>query len=158
MDNVIKDNTSCCLPATHSCKVNWSAVIAGTLVAFGLGILFNLLNAGFGLINYPEVNHSLIGIGAGGYIWLLICSIITMFFAGWVAGGLANPHRPCFAGIHGFLAWALALFLTVFFALHLTREAAEPVTMRLFFLSLIQAISAIVGGYVGAKKMESHTH
>lgn len=123
MDTITRDEKL--LHAPSGCGVSWSAVIAGALVAFSLSALFNLLNAGLGLVAFPESFHSL-SVSAGGYIWLLICSIILMFIAGWVAGKIGKRYCAAVFGVlHGFLAWSLALLLAVFIAGHFARVGAE---------------------------------
>lgn len=182
MDTVIKDDKTC----HTNCFLSWSAIIAGALVAFSLSALCNLLNAGLGLVAFPESFRGMVGLGAAGYVWLIICGIIAMFIAGWVAGRIVKGRvAACFGLLHGFLAWSLALFITLYVAGHfvsnaahagisvdnraeaariidqdmprndLTREdvanAAGTMSLGIFFIFLVGAMSAAVGGYVGAK-------
>jgi hypothetical protein len=164
------------------CLVSWSSIIAGALVAFSLSALLNLLNTGLGLMAFPETFRSMLGVSAGGYIWLIICAIVAMFLAGLVAGHLARHRGGAYGALHGFLAWSLALLLTVTIAVHIiapataasqanadraensrmmdqqsvsqveqAAEAAGTATLGIFFIFLVGAISAGVGGFVGAK-------
>ncbi len=124
MDTVIRDDKLARTPGT--CCVSWSAIIAGALVAFSLSALLNLLNAGLGLVAFPESFRALTGVTAAGYIWLVICGIIAMFLAGWVAGKIVRHYAgACYGALHGFLAWSLALLLTVYLAAHFAHASAD---------------------------------
>lgn len=173
--------------ARANCAVSWSAVIAGALVAFSLSVLFNMLNAGLGLVAFPESFRALGTLGMGGYFWLIICGIIAMFIAGWVAGKVYSffSASSCGGVLHGFLAWSLALLISLIVAAHFaqasaqaaaaakldnrvdsTRSMEQPATtattedaadmlgsasLGIFFIFLLGAAAASVGGYVGAR-------
>lgn len=192
MDAVIRDDKLARTPG--HCSLSWSAVIAGALVAFSLSVLFNLLNAGLGLVSFPESFRGFGVLSAGAYIWLIICAIVAMFIAGWVAGRIVRHFAgACYGFLHGFLAWSLALLFTIFIAAHFAHAAAAAAaarsavenrpeaarvveratapdtttadnvtieqaadiagttTLGIFFIFLLGALAAGVGGYVGAK-------
>ncbi len=56
----------------------------------------------------------------GGFIAMLIGSIVIMFTSGWVAGYLA--YRPaiheCLGSLYGFVTWCLALIIAIILAAH----------------------------------------
>lgn len=124
MDTPVRNNT---VAGPNRCAVSWSAIFAGALVAFALSALFNLLNAGLGLVVFPESFRALTALSIAGYIWLIICGIIAMFIAGLVAGKVYRHYSPsaCGGGLHGFLAWSVALLLTVIVAAHFAHATAE---------------------------------
>lgn len=123
MDTVIRDEK---LTRTGFCLISWTAVIAGALIAFSLSALLNLLNAGLGLMAFPQNYHSMAGVTAGGYIWLILCGVIAMLIAGWVTGRIVrNQANACHGLLHGFLAWSLALLVSLFLASHFAVAAAE---------------------------------
>jgi hypothetical protein len=110
------------------CAISWSAVIAGALVAFSLSALFNLLNTGLGLVTFPNSFVALTTLSIGGYIWLILCGIIAMYLAGYVAGSINRHHHAgsaCGGWLHGFLAWSLALLLFVIIASHFAQAGAH---------------------------------
>lgn len=112
MNTVVREDNALNAHTLNRCSVSWSAIVAGALVAFSLGVIFNILNAGLGLVAFPETYRGLIGIGIGGYLWLLVCGIVSMFLAGFVSGILSRHLNTCFGALHGFLAWSLALLLS----------------------------------------------
>lgn len=124
MDTTVRSTT---VSDSTNCAVSWSAIIAGALVAFSLSALFNLLNAGLGLVTFPESFHSLATLTIAGYIWLIICGIVAMFLAGYVAGKIYRHYAlaTCGGGLHGFLAWSLALLLSVIIASHFVSASAQ---------------------------------
>jgi uncharacterized integral membrane protein len=123
------DTTVRSTPVSDSsrCAVSWSAIIAGALVAFSLSVLFNLLNTGLGLVTFPESFRALATLTIAGYLWLIICGIVAMFLAGFVAGKVYRHYSasPCGGGLHGFLAWSLALLLSVIIASHFASASAQ---------------------------------
>lgn len=189
MDTSVRDNST-----HHCCAVSWSAIIAGALVAFSLSVLFRLLNTGLGLVTFPESFHAPASLSILAYVWLIICAIVAMFCAGYVAGKIFRHHSSSSCGgfIHGFLAWSLALLLSIMIAAHFAQAGAHVlaanvaestnveanatqndatseqrtehaatvlggVTLGIFFLFLIGAASASLGGYVGAKRDDTQT-
>lgn len=182
------DTTVRSTPVSDStrCAVSWSAIIAGALVAFSLSALFNLLNTGLGLVTFPESFRALATLTIAGYLWLIICGIVAMFLAGYVAGKIYSHYSatPCGGGLHGFLAWSLALLLSVMIASHFASASAQSTavanqhdrneiavhigdkglaaehaadilggaTLGIFFIFLIGAAAATIGGHIAAKK------
>ncbi len=197
MDTTIKDTRPLTDNKSSCCIVSWSAIFAGALIAFSLSALFNLLNAGLGLVLFPETFHALLSLSVAGYIWLIICGIIALFIAGFITGKILRYYStsPFNGMLHGFLAWSLALLVTVMLASHFATAAASQIpagvqvavdgtqsaqnettsssstsdnmadnqhvaqeskaiggaTIGIFFIFLLSAIAAIIGGYLGTK-------
>jgi hypothetical protein len=125
MDTSVRTNTT---PVnTTGCAVSWSAIFAGALVAFSLSVLLNLLNTGLGLITFPSFLGAIATLSIGGYIWLLICGIVAMFIAGFVAGKVYRHFSTssCGGALHGFLAWSLALLLSLVVVAHFLQAGAH---------------------------------
>jgi len=109
----------------HSSGVSWGAVIGGAFVAAALYLILLALGAGFGLSAIsPWSNAGLTARTAGAIAiaWLVIIEIIASAFGGYLTGRL----RTKWALIHsdevffrdtanGFLAWAVALVVSVAF-------------------------------------------
>lgn len=105
------------------CKkgISWSAVVAGTLVGIGLGFLLNLFNIAIGLSAFTVSKEGLETLAVGGFIGLLIGTIVSMFAAGWVSGFVARHctfHKRK-GVLYGFATWTLILLVTAAFASHL---------------------------------------
>lgn len=186
MDTTVRSTD---ISSSSRCTVSWSAIIAGALVAFSLSALFNLLNTGLGLVTFPESFRALAAVTIAGYVWLIICGIVAMFLAGFVAGKIYRHYcvAPCGGGLHGFLAWSLALLVSVMIASHFASASAQSAavanqtdrntiairigdqnlaehraaqaadilggaTLGVFFIFLVGAVAATIGGHIAAKK------
>ncbi|MDF3054275.1 MAG: Uncharacterized protein K0Q74_182 [Gammaproteobacteria bacterium] len=123
-------------PHEHFCGikcVSWSAIIAGALVGLGTSFLLNLFGIAIGLSAFTTDRQGMLTLAVGGFIGLTIGAIVSMFFAGWVAGYLArmscfNRH---FGALYGLVTWCLSLVLTII----LTANAAQFMSMRNHSLS-----------------------
>jgi fructose-specific phosphotransferase system IIC component len=119
-DPVVRDG---CHHFKHFKCLSWSAVFAGAFVGIGLTFLLNLFCVSIGLSIVTTNQEGITSLAIGGFIALLISVFVAMFFAGMTAGCLARPY--CYkkkSGIlYGFLAWSVALLLTVMLASHMTR-------------------------------------
>ena len=99
-------------------RISWQAVIAGVVIALAIQILLAMLGTGIGastvdpLQSGESPSASAFGIGAA--LWWGISSLIALFVGGWVAGRLSGMPHPVDGGLHGLLAWALALLATVY--------------------------------------------
>lgn len=110
---------------SHSTGVSWGAVIGGAFVISALYLILLALGAGFGLSAvspWSNVGASASAVGAVAIAWLIVIEIIASAFGGYLTGRL----RTKWALIHseevffrdtanGFLAWAVALVVSVAF-------------------------------------------
>ena len=109
----------------HSSGVSWGAVIGGAFVAAALYLILLALGAGFGLsVVSPWSNVGLIAPIAGtiAIAWLVIIEIISSAFGGYLTGRLrtkwtlVHSEEVFFRDTaNGFLAWAVALVVSVAF-------------------------------------------
>jgi hypothetical protein len=152
MDNNPTLNSSAEMPQHEYCKskecLSWSAVAAGALVAIGLSILLNAFGNIMGWAFFKISPEGTMAFSLGGFSGILISAIASMFVAGWVSGNLGRKKcnivngivcecRPCAGALHGFLAWCLALLISVtlatplsqFVSLHFSTSKAVPATM-----------------------------
>jgi hypothetical protein len=98
-------------------RISWGAVFAGVIVALMVGMVLNLLGVGIGLSTIDPLHEqsALAGLGIGAALWLIACTLISLFAGGWVAGHLAGiPYRTD-AALHGVLTWGVTTLVTVFF-------------------------------------------
>jgi hypothetical protein len=109
------------LRANHYCHskcIVWGAVIIGTLVAVGLSFLLNLFGIAIGLSAFTTTADGTMSLAIGGFLGMLIGSIIVMFFAGWVTGylGRTSCYNRHFGALYGLTTWCLALIVTLLLA------------------------------------------
>ena len=118
----------------HFSGVSWSAVIGGVFVAAAFSLILLALGAGLGLSAvspFSNVGASASAVGTAAIVWLIFIEVVASALGGYLTGRL----RTKWAVIHtdevyfrdtanGFLAWAVALVITVTF---LTSAAASMV-------------------------------
>lgn len=102
--------------------ISWAAIFAGAFVGIGIAFLLNIFSVAIGLSAYSMVN-GVSGLAVGGFVGLLIGGIVSMFVSGWVAGYLGRHYCPRhnLGVLYGFLAWSLALIITILMAAHATQ-------------------------------------
>jgi hypothetical protein len=106
---------------SSSSAVSWGPIIAGTLAATAVTLIFILIGSGLGLTMVSPWSHdssSLTTVGASAAIWLIVVQWVSAALGGYLTGRL----RSKWVGVHtyeiffrdtahGFLAWALATVL-----------------------------------------------
>ena len=115
---------------THFCGmkcISWSAIVIGALVAFGLSFLLYLFSAAIGLSIYKVSPEGISKLAVGGMLGFAIGVIVSMFFAGWVAGyfGRAHCEKKYCGAVYGFGSWCLALILMIVLTMPFTRFVAN---------------------------------
>jgi hypothetical protein len=108
--------------------VRWSAIFAGTAVADGLWVLFQIFGMGAGLAAVDTDRlGSMRGIGIGTTVWSLLAPLVAMFIGGWVAGKLAGTLDERLGMLHGVIVWALTAVLGVMTVVSLVGALASGV-------------------------------
>ncbi len=112
--------------------VSWGAVIGGAFVSAALSLIMIALGAGFGLSTvspWSNFRSSAAALGAIAIVWLIFTQVIASGMGGYLTGRLRTKwHRVHGDEVHfrdtanGFLAWSVALVMTVAF---LATEAAS---------------------------------
>ncbi|HEX5228474.1 MAG TPA: hypothetical protein VFW44_12220 [Bryobacteraceae bacterium] len=105
--------------------VSWGAVIGGAFVTAALSLILLALGAGFGLSAvspWSNVGASAQAVGAAAIVWLILTEIVASALGGYLAGRLRIRWRSIHTDeVHfrdtanGFLAWAVAVVVTVAF-------------------------------------------
>jgi hypothetical protein len=105
--------------------VSWGAVIGGAFVIAALALIMLALGAGFGLSvvsPWSNVGASASEFGTLGIIWLIVTQIVASSMGGYLTGRLRTRWQSVHGDeVHfrdtanGFLAWAVALVVTVAF-------------------------------------------
>ncbi len=83
---------------------SWSSIFAGVFVFLAIETTFGIL--GSAIFSSPTNS---VGFG----IWMIILSIISLYFAGRAAGHLAGCTRGLNGIYHGFVTYGLSVFTTV---------------------------------------------
>ncbi|MCS5711290.1 hypothetical protein [Candidatus Berkiella aquae] len=161
--------------------INWSAVISGAMIAFGLTFLFNLLTLGIGLTIISTSEQGVRDLAFNGFIWSLIGGVIILFIAGWKTGKLIKLHpsdiaycheklnanlaqasapmevcktKCCYHGMtHGFLAWALYLIISLVFTFLLSHATAVS-SLNSSFLNIPLGIPQAVAETANTAKVQ----
>lgn len=101
-------------PATTR-RISWGAIFAGVAVALALQAMLDILGIGLGAnALHPSHAASAQGVGAGSAIWLFVTTMLALLAAGFVSGRLANVPRRLDSALHGVIAWALMMILTLY--------------------------------------------
>ncbi len=89
-------------------NVSWAAVFAGAVTFIAMELIFALISSaiGFGTADLYK-SGSFADAGTGLLVWTVISLLLAFFISGLVAG-IAAGRTP---GLHGFLTWALAVFM-----------------------------------------------
>lgn len=93
-------------------RLSWGSIFAGGFSAMGVWIVMFLLGValGFKMIK-PKSDHPLSGMGAAFSGWSFLSILVSMAAGGFVAGLTAGHH-----GLeHGFVVWALVLWVSMIF-------------------------------------------
>lgn len=94
-------------------KASWGAIFAGTFMALVSQVTLSVLGAAVGLSSVDLTRQGLRHLGVGTMIWWIISAIIAMFIGGWVAGRLANTASRVDNALHGLVAWALTVVVSL---------------------------------------------
>lgn len=91
----------------------WSSVLAGVVTAIAVSIVMAMFGMAldFAVVD-PTSNDPMAGMGWAFGIWSAISVIVSLAGGGFVAGMLAGRRGL----MHGFLVWALVLFIAAFFS------------------------------------------
>ncbi len=93
---------------------NWGAIWAGTFTFFAIWSIFGVLGlAIFASAANPSTAHPVSGMSVGMGIWSVILTIIAMFVAGRVTGGLAGAGNWRDGVAHGMIMFGLAVVATL---------------------------------------------
>ncbi len=105
--------------------VSWPAVTGGAFVASALSVILLALGTGLGLSSvspWSNVGVSASTVGWAAIIWMILIQIIASAMGGYLAGRLRTKWASTHGDevffrdtAHGFLVWAVALVITVYF-------------------------------------------
>jgi len=151
-------------------RISWSSLFAGTFVFLAIEATFGVLGAAiFANATNPAARNPVgTGISVGFGIWMVILSIISLYYAGRVAGRMSGAESRNQAMWHGLICYGMCLFtaalltsLSVFSVASNTANTVNPsegtvvhaITVGgywLFAALVLSMIAAAVGGASGA--------
>jgi ElaB/YqjD/DUF883 family membrane-anchored ribosome-binding protein len=96
--------------------ISWAAVFAGVVVVLLSQTLFSLLGLAIGASTVDPLREQnpFGGLGVGAALWLVVSTLLSLYFGGWVAGRLAGIPDVIDGMLHGVLTCGLATLLTVY--------------------------------------------
>jgi hypothetical protein len=101
-------------PATFR-RLSWQAVFGGLVVTLAVQLLLTVLAISIGVSTRAGANQP--GLGGGSAqtaaIAVIVISIISLFFGGWVSGRLSGLIGSSEGALHGLVTWGAATLLTV---------------------------------------------
>lgn len=91
-------------------NVSWGAILAGTIAALALHVLFMMLLGGLGLAIFSPLTEAnpVADFSVGAVIIHSICAIVALWFGGWVAGRFSSATTRSTGWLHGFSVWCAA--------------------------------------------------
>lgn len=97
-------------------RISWQAIFGGLIITLAVELVLSVLGISIGTtVANPFTNKSSAqGVGIAEGVWLILVTIISLFFGGWVAGRLAGLPRTTEGALHGLITWATATLLTVY--------------------------------------------
>ena len=121
-------------------RASWGAIIAGAVVALGIGLMLNTLGVAVGATAVDAVggdtpSATTFGIGAG--IWLLVSNLVGLAVGGYVAARLSGTADNTDAILHGLGVWSIAFLVSAVLLGNAVTGAAS---------TLSGAASGLVGG------------
>ena len=88
-----------------------SAIIAGTIVALGLMVLFTLLGLAIGVASLEALGE---GLGFGAMIYIVVTQIISLAAGGFAAARFMSSADTSVAALAGAAVWALTTLIVAF--------------------------------------------
>jgi hypothetical protein len=97
-------------------RISWQSIIAGLIITLALELVLSILGISIGTtVANPFTNqNSAQGVGIAEGIWLIVLTIISLFFGGWVAGRLSGLGRSSEGALHGLVTWATVTLLSLY--------------------------------------------
>jgi hypothetical protein len=109
----------------YASGVSWPAVIGGAFVSAALALVLLSLGTGLGLSSVSPWSNTGVSASTIGWVaiaWLILIQIIASAMGGYLAGRLRTKWASIHTDevyfrdtAHGFLVWAVALVITVYF-------------------------------------------
>lgn len=116
--------------------VSWGSIFAGVITVIAISILLSILGSSIGLYMFnPLSSNPASGVGTTMGIWSVISLLISLAAGGFVAGKLSGSDGI----IHGFIVWAMTLFISIFMIVCLAVSTAK------LTFNVLGSVSSAVG-------------
>ena len=149
-------------------RVWWSAIFAGTFVAFGVMLILSFFGLAIGAARAAP-NSAMEGVTMWAGIWSLVTVFLGNFFGGWMAARLCGSRAKPDGRLHGIVTWALGTSVIFYLAVTSTTRLAgvlsvltpnfgrgavnpglvERITLAGAIWTLAAAICGLIGGLLG---------
>lgn len=86
-------------------RINWGAIVAGSVLALALYFLLTLLGGAIGFSVSDKVEAKNLGIGAA--VFAIVVTALCLFVGGFVASQLTVGENKTEACVYGLLVWAV---------------------------------------------------
>jgi hypothetical protein len=139
---------------TIKAGVGWASIFAGTFVFLAIETTFGLLAAAI----FPAT-HAAGALAAGPGIWMIVLSIIALYFGAKAASHLSGEARKLNGMYYGLVTFGMAIFSSVLIATMMAgNTASAAVTLSamvaanaawLFVTLILGGIAAGIGGALG---------
>ncbi|TAK73548.1 MAG: hypothetical protein EPO11_08335 [Gammaproteobacteria bacterium] len=98
--------------------IAWSAIVVGAFAMIGLSFLLDLLSLSIGFSAFSAMEDNEVTFAMGGFIGLVIITLISTFVGGWLSGYLGRPYctKRNLGAVYGFTTWCLALLISILIA------------------------------------------
>lgn len=138
-------------------RISWGGVLAGTITILALLLLLNLFGTGVGIIKPSSVDDPF---NYGGtVIWLIVSNLIAVFVGGFIAARTAGLSSSVDGGLHGFLAWALYVIVSlVFYTTFIDTDLSASLkigAMNHNFMLFCVLLLGLLAGFFGGSIMSS---
>ncbi len=108
-------------------RTSWSGIFAGTFVFLAIELTFGVLGmAVFASSATPTAAHPVTGMSTGIGIWMIVVSIIALFFAGRTAGHLSSAYRQLTGLYQGLVTFGMSCFAAVLITSMALTSTAGP--------------------------------
>lgn len=127
-------------------RVSWSSVFAGTFV-------FLAIEVTFGLLALAIFGRETSGLSAGAGIWMIILSIIALYFGAKTAAHFSGEDRRLNGMYYGLVTFGLSIFSSILIAAMAVGSMANPARALLNGVAANAAwlfITLILGGIAAA--------
>jgi hypothetical protein len=137
--------------------ITWSSVFAGSFVFLAIEVTFGMLAAAI----FPGANRAGV-LGAGPGIWMIILSIIALYFGAKAASYLSGEAGKLNGMYYGLITFGLSIFASLLIATMIVGNTASAglllgmVTANaawLFITLILGGIAAGIGGALGVPEV-----
>lgn len=97
-------------------RTSWSGIFAGTFVFLAIELTFGILGLTIFSGSASPVAVGTSGMNASFSIWMIVLSIVALYFAGRVAGHLSGAVRGLTGFYHGLVTFGMSCFASILVA------------------------------------------